>query len=236
MQRQINLTVSKSMTRWPTLYVEGNIGSGKSSLLDYVNNNNDVRVLKEPVDVWSNFHGHNILEGMYKDGDLYRSAFQSLATVTMLENHKVQNNGKIKLMERSVFSSWEIFAKLQLEKGLLKVYDYEILRKWKDMVITDECFNTVNDGFLYLKTSPEVALGRLKARGRHEESEVQESYIREIHERHEEWISNLDKTMTSALIVVNADSNKDEIHAKVSSFISELEKGRTLKPFERISL
>ena len=182
-----------------------------------------MRVLKEPVDVWSNFHGHNILEGMYKDGDLYRLAFQSLATVTMLENHKVQNNGKIKLMERSVFSSWEIFAKLQLEKGLLKVYEHEILRKWKDMVIMDDCFNAGNDGFIYLKTSPEVALGRLRTRGRQEENEVQESYIREIHDKHEEWLSNLDKTMTSALIVVNADDNKDEIHAKVSSLISDLE-------------
>ena len=46
-----------SITKKPfTIFIEGNVGSGKTSLLNYLEKFEDVCVLKEDVEVWTNFH------------------------------------------------------------------------------------------------------------------------------------------------------------------------------------
>lgn len=41
--------------------VEGNIGSGKSTFLNYCSSRNNVEVVPEPVKKWRNFNGVNLL-------------------------------------------------------------------------------------------------------------------------------------------------------------------------------
>lgn len=43
-----------------TVFVEGNIGSGKTSFLSYFNDLHSV-VYSEPTDIWRNIRGHNVL-------------------------------------------------------------------------------------------------------------------------------------------------------------------------------
>ena len=44
-----------------TVVVEGNIGSGKTTFLDYFAKFKDVEVLQEPVNRWRDVQGHNLL-------------------------------------------------------------------------------------------------------------------------------------------------------------------------------
>ena len=44
-----------------TVVIEGNIGSGKTTVLNYFNKFHEVEVLQEPVDKWRNVQGHNLL-------------------------------------------------------------------------------------------------------------------------------------------------------------------------------
>jgi len=44
-----------------TVIVEGNIGSGKTTFLNYFNQFSDVEVLQEPVQKWRDVQGHNLL-------------------------------------------------------------------------------------------------------------------------------------------------------------------------------
>jgi len=41
--------------------VEGNIGVGKSTFLDLLQENTDVEIYPEPVQLWKNINGHNAL-------------------------------------------------------------------------------------------------------------------------------------------------------------------------------
>ena len=51
-----------------TVVVEGNIGCGKTTFLDYFSKFSDrVEVLTEPVDRWRNVNGHNLLQLMYEN-------------------------------------------------------------------------------------------------------------------------------------------------------------------------
>jgi septin family protein len=43
-----------------TVFVEGNIGSGKTTFMNYFANA-DVHMLSEPVEMWRNVEGHNLL-------------------------------------------------------------------------------------------------------------------------------------------------------------------------------
>jgi len=43
-----------------TIFVEGNIGSGKTTFMNYFANA-DVHILSEPVEMWRNVEGHNLL-------------------------------------------------------------------------------------------------------------------------------------------------------------------------------
>jgi deoxyadenosine/deoxycytidine kinase len=47
--------------------VEGNIGSGKSTMLQYYSELDDVQLHPEPVEKWQNLNGHNLLEKLYAD-------------------------------------------------------------------------------------------------------------------------------------------------------------------------
>jgi deoxynucleoside kinase len=42
-----------------TVFVEGNIGSGKTTFINYFANA-DVHILSEPVEMWRNVEGHNL--------------------------------------------------------------------------------------------------------------------------------------------------------------------------------
>lgn len=44
-----------------TVTVEGNIGSGKTTFLEYFKKYDNVCVLSEPIELWRNCNGHNLL-------------------------------------------------------------------------------------------------------------------------------------------------------------------------------
>ena len=71
--------------------VEGNIGSGKSTLVEKLknkySNREDVCFLQEPVEQWLQIKdkdGTNILEKYYKDQHTYAFSFQMMAYISRL--------------------------------------------------------------------------------------------------------------------------------------------------------
>ena len=61
--------------------------------------------------------------------------------------------------------------------------------------------------FVYLRCSPEVSYQRLKGRNREEEKEVPLGYLRELHQRHEDWlvVSTQPTEEETGNIVVNGE-------------------------------
>jgi len=49
----------------PTIFVEGNVGVGKSTFLTILKNILSVRVLYEPSKKWQDVYGQNILEQFF---------------------------------------------------------------------------------------------------------------------------------------------------------------------------
>ena len=47
--------------------IEGNIGAGKSTMLQFFKKYSEVELIPEPVSQWCNLNGHNLLGKLYED-------------------------------------------------------------------------------------------------------------------------------------------------------------------------
>ena len=134
------------------IFVEGNIGSGKSTFLNQIKDHiPNVQCIQEPLDKWTKLRdrsGKNILQYFYDDMKKYTYPFQSfafLSRVMLLD--KIDKTKQIVFIERSVFSDKNIFAKNCLENGNISQLEYDIYSKWNQW-LSDEFKVTPESGEL----------------------------------------------------------------------------------------
>ena len=180
--------------------IEGNIGSGKSTLVKElqksVPNILDKKVVyvQEPVNEWSKIKdkkGETILEKFYADQHKYAFSFLMMAYISrlaLLRNIVRENPDAIIITERSVFTDREVFAKMLYDEGKIEDVDYQIYLKWVDEFIEEIPIT----GLIYVTTTPEKSKQRVDLRARMGES-IPLSYLQRCHNYHESWIKNIKK-------------------------------------------
>lgn len=177
-------------TRYRSLIVEGNIGAGKSTFLKIVDKGLPVHVVYEPHTQWQNVGGtENILDKFYKDPRRWAYSFQTYAFVTRVveqEKHAYLYPNSTHVLERSVFSDRYCFAKNAFETGSMNTLEWKLYQEWFSWLV--DGYTRKPDGFIYLKTDPEVCYERLLKRNRHEEAGVPLDYIKQLHDKHESWL------------------------------------------------
>lgn len=154
--------------------VEGNIGSGKTSLINFFKENNSKQILSilEPVSLWRDCHGHNMFQLMSKDPYKYAFPFQQYVQLTMSELHRMPlpTNKSVKLMERSLYSARHCFVENHHRNGVINDAEYAVYEEYFKFLTKDNLAPV--DIILYLKASPEVCLQRIKDRNRNEETTI----------------------------------------------------------------
>lgn len=180
--------------------IEGNIGSGKSTLVKElkksVPNILDKKVVyvQEPVNEWSKIKdkkGETILEKFYANQHKYAFSFQMMAYISrlaLLRNIVRENPDAIIITERSVFTDRQVFAKMLYDEGKIEEVDYQIYLKWFDEFIEEIPIT----GLIYVTTTPEKSKERVDLRARAGES-IPLSYLQRCHNYHETWIKNIKK-------------------------------------------
>ncbi|PVD35459.1 hypothetical protein C0Q70_02422 [Pomacea canaliculata] len=180
---ELSVTVTpdwlKGEKTYKTVAVEGNIGCGKTTFLQYFRSRPRVHILPEPVEKWKSLNGFNCFDMMYKDTNRWCSAFQSYVAFTMLQLHEEEEkHGRIKMIERSVYSARKCFVENLYQKGLMSDLDYTILQKWHEWLSKNA--NIGVDLIVYLKASPETCYNRIKKRNRSEECDISLVCIAEL--------------------------------------------------------
>jgi deoxyadenosine/deoxycytidine kinase len=215
--------------------IEGNIGSGKSTLVRVLSKNlhyiahAPVIYVQEPVSEWDNIKdrdGKTILEKFYADQHKYAFSFQMMAYISSLALLKrviKENPNAILITERSVFTDKEVFAKMLYDEGKIEEVNYQIYLKWFDEFIEDIPIT----GLIYINTTPEKSKERVDIRARPGEN-IQLEYLKQCHNYHTKWIDNFKKPVSLF------DGNIDFIDSldiqslnKISSFILEHIKPKT---------
>ncbi|XP_015439862.1 PREDICTED: deoxynucleoside kinase isoform X1 [Dufourea novaeangliae] len=209
-----------------TVCLEGNIGSGKTTFLSHFKKFKNVTVLQEPVELWRNKAGTNLLELMYTDPTRYAFLFQSYVQLTMLKLHTHETSFPYKIMERSVYSA-RCFIESMKRSKTLKDIETVILEDWYDWCITNCHIET--DLIVYLRTSPEIVYQRMKERARMEENSVSLEYLKQIHDIHEEWLYHQTLfTVPAPVLVLDGNKSLKEMltefeHCKNQIFSTRIE-------------
>jgi len=179
------------------IIVEANIGSGKTTLLKKLEEILDINVIYEPVDTWTKIQdskGENLLGYFYQDIKRWAYTFQSVAFRTRIqEMEKKVKNDSINIIERSVYTDRNVFAKNCHANGLMNDIEWCDYTNWHDWLCSK--FDIQPDLYVYLRVDPEVSFARLQKRSRHEEEGVPLDYLRQIHQRHEDWLMGLDNVV-----------------------------------------
>lgn len=192
-----------------TVLIEGNIGSGKTTFLNHFHKYEDVCVLSEPVAKWRNLKGTNLLELMYKDPGRWAMPFQSYVTLTILQNHILQTDKRVKLMERSIYSARNCFVENMYKTKVMDEGMYHILQEWYDFI--DKTMEIRADLIVYLRTSPKVVYERMKKRARCEESCIPFKYLEELHNLHENWLIHNRIENNAKVLVLDANLDMEQI-------------------------
>lgn len=212
--------------------VEGNIGAGKTTFLKLIQERlPEIAVVFEPLHSWhSQIYGQSILSNFYDDPHRWAYTMETLAMACRVREHLIeqQNPNPFRLLERSIYSGHYVFATNDYHEGFLSELEWQVYLQWFNFLVTGKCMPP--QGFVYLRTDPEIAYERIKKRDRSAEKTISLAYIQKIHECHEDFLVNK-KGLVADLLnvpVLILDCNKefeaDQVefaeHAeKVSSFV-----------------
>ena len=173
------------------LSIEGNIGSGKSTIINYLktnySKNENIIFLPEPVEEWEKIkddEGNTILTKFYNDQKKYSFAFQMMAYISrlnILRKTIEKNPGKIIISERSLYTDKYVFAQMLYDDKKMESVEYQIYNNW---------FHSFSDlaplhKVIYLKTDPNVSFQRIHERNRTGESSIPYDYIQNCHVYHD---------------------------------------------------
>ena len=185
--------------------IEGNIGSGKSTLVanlkEYLPH---VILLQEPVEEWNTIKdssGVTILEKYYKNQKRWAFSFQMMAFITRLNCIRKtikQYPAAIIVTERSVFTDREIFARMLFDDGKIEVIEYDIYLRWFDEFTCDIKI----DKTIYIQTTPELCAERVTKRNRQGEL-IPLEYLKTCHEYHENWLTTDSEILDGRLCITD---------------------------------
>ena len=192
--------------------IEGNIGAGKSTILEELTarmgESSYITFVKEPVDIWETVRdedGKTILEKFYEDSKKYAFQFQVMALTTRLAliRNAVRTNPdcKVIICERSVDADKQIFAKMLHADGIISYLDYKVYC----LLATEHSQDFKVDGYVYINADAEVCHRRVTKRSRMGESQIELDYLRKCKKYHDDWLENYQ----------NWDCNKDKLQTRV---------------------
>lgn len=169
-----------------TVSIEGNIGCGKTTLLEYFKSSKVVEAIKEPVNQWTNVQGHNALQLLYEDPSRWSFSFNIYAQLTRVQMHTRPHTKPVKMLERSLYSTRHCFVENDFRNKTINGLEYAILNEWFHYLT--QMPGTGIDLIVYLRADPKVCYERIRKRSRKEEAGVPFKLIDDLHNLHEEWL------------------------------------------------
>tara|TARA_B100001175_G_scaffold303745_1_gene299031 strand:- start:2622 stop:3278 length:657 start_codon:yes stop_codon:yes gene_type:complete len=201
------------------LAIEATIGAGKSTQLELLRalfkdeiKSGEVILLEEPVQKWMD---RGLLQAFYL-GELSKATFQfvvlmSLAGPLIKAFYKAP---KLIISERSPYSNFHTFAKLNLDPKDLNAYSFTF-----DELMSSMDQNELELHMMYLKVTPQTAIGRVASRDRDSEGQIQLAYMQALHAVHEKLGENANP---HKFYVVDGERSVEDVSSCVTAIATSL--------------
>jgi len=176
------------MTKY-IIYIEGNIASGKSTLLPRISNalkeiyKMDIYSYPEPLDIWSEIKHCDIplLQLLYEFPQQYAPTFQYLTLITRQSQYiefLEKKGDSIAIIERSYLSD-RLFQNVMHGEKYIHNLDMAIFKTAH--------IPTIKHIHLYVRTDPTICYERIHLqRKRPEEQNINILYLEKLHRLHED--------------------------------------------------
>ncbi|MEI7849467.1 MAG: deoxynucleoside kinase [Chloroflexota bacterium] len=161
--------------------IAGNIGVGKSTLVDLLCGKLEWKPFYEPVS------DNPYLADFYTDMAAW--AFHSqvfFLTHRLRAHHQIANHPTSVIQDRSVYEDAEIFAQNLFLQGHINPRDYATYRELYETVMQ---FLPPPDLVIYLRASVPTLLTRIAHRGRDYERSITPEYLGSLNRLYENWIA-----------------------------------------------
>ena len=192
----------------PIITIDGNIGAGKTTILNYLHTNYNIYVDLEPIEKWKPF-----LDNMYNNKKNHFN-FQIRVWLDRSWIQEKEGNSNI-IMERSPFFISHTFNKYMYEKNLITSQENNIICELykKTNVIWKSNY------FIYLRSSPEKCLERILTRGRENELDITIDYLRDIHNLHEETYQKAYNKGYNIIVINVENKSLEEISQIIINYL-----------------
>lgn len=192
----------------PIITIDGNIGSGKSTILNQIHHNYKISIDLEPIEQWKNY-----LEDLYLNKNIFNFQLRVWLDRAWIQE---KENKILLLMERSPYFIKNVFNQIAYNNNLITNNELNILNEL--YLKTDNIWKA--NKYIYLKSNPEKCMDRIKKRGRkYECNNITLEYLRDIHELHENTYKNAIENNMDILIIDIEDKEIDEIISLIYDYI-----------------
>ncbi len=166
--------------------VAGNIGVGKSSMVEFLSEQYGFEPIYEP------FMNNPYLDDFYKDMKAWGFHSQLYFLTHKFKLHMALNTrASTVVQDRTIYEDAEIFATNLYKGRYIKKRDYETYMELYD---TMKGALQPPDLMIYLRCSVGAIRKRIKQRGRKSEQDIPTSYLRRLNGLYEEWIGRYNQS------------------------------------------
>lgn len=177
------------------LVVAGNIGVGKSTLVEQISQRWNWKPYFEPVSE------NPYLEDFYKDMKRWAFHSQLYFLTDRLKTHKeLQNFGGSVVQDRSVHEDAEIFVRNLHQEGSLSDRDFQT---YHNLYRVMSSFLEPPNLVVYLRCSVDTLKKRIVRRGRTFEADIPDEYLENLNRLYDHWIEGYGD---SPKLVIDADN------------------------------
>jgi deoxyadenosine/deoxycytidine kinase len=183
------------------LVIDGNIGCGKSSIMNKIINSNliSIPVYKEPLDDWNKW-----LDLFYSNMQKHSFGFQMKVLKSHLDNNKIPHG----IFERSPLSCQRVFGELLYEDNLMSELEWELTEEY------NRDFGWIPELVIYLKCDPNTCFKRIQQRNRTNEKPISLEYLTRLDAKYTK-LYNGKNNENFGLIVIDATQSIDNIFEEI---------------------
>jgi len=190
----MNLKTPENRSAGKTIAIAGNIGTGKSSLVEFLTRTYGIKPFYEPNDA------NPYLPDFYKD--MQRWAFHSqlyfLSKKFRMHQQLGQMSGVV-VLDRTIYEDAEIFASALHDMRKFTGRDWDTYWSFYQIILDSI---RPPDLMIYLRCSMRTLRNRIRNRGRAMEQDIPLGYLKRLQNLYDQWVSSY---QSSEMLILETD-------------------------------